>query len=74
MAKMKSRSDSNVVLFDVYFEDGSRTSNRKVPANALAGLDGDDAALTVLMDQERKIAELSGKPARAIDRIVRSQR
>lgn len=74
MAKMKSRSESSVVLFDVFFEDGSRASNRKVPATELAGLDGDAAALTVLMDQERKIADLSGKPPRAIDRVVRSGR
>ncbi|MCB1489901.1 MAG: hypothetical protein KDJ88_20880 [Bauldia sp.] len=72
MAKMKSRSASGVVLFDVFYEDGGRASNRKVPASSLGGLDGDDPALTYLIDQERKIAELSGKPERLIDRVVRS--
>jgi hypothetical protein len=74
MAKMKSRTESSVVLFDVFYEDGSRASNRKVPATELGGLDGDDPALTVIMDQERRIAELSGKPPRPIKRIARSGR
>ena len=74
MARMKSRSASSVVLFDVYYEDGSRASNRKVPAAELSGLDGDDPALGIVTEQDRKIAELSGKPQRAIKRIVRSGR
>ncbi|MEP0323691.1 hypothetical protein [Bauldia litoralis] len=74
MAKMKSRSESSVVLFDVFFDDGSRASNRKVPATTIGGLDGDDPALTYLTEQEQKISELSGKPARVIDKVVRSGR
>jgi hypothetical protein len=74
MAKMKSRSESSVVLFDVFYEDGGRASNRKVPATEIGGLDGDDPALTYLTGQEQKIAEMSGKPARIIDRVVRSGR
>ena len=72
MAKMKSRSDSDVVLFDVFYEDGTRASNRKVPASEIGGLDGDAPALTFIMDQERKISELSGKAPRSIQKIVRS--
>jgi hypothetical protein len=74
MAKMKSRSDSSVVLFDVFYEDGTRASNRKVPASELGGLDGDAPALAFLTNQDRKIAELSGKAPRAIRKIVRSGR
>lgn len=72
MAKMKSRTDSSIVLFDVFYEDGTRASNRKVPASEVGGLDGDAPALTFIMDQERKISELSGKAPRPIKRIVRS--
>lgn len=72
MARMKSRSASSVVLFDVFYDDGSRASNRKVPASALGGLEGDDPALTILTDQDREIAELSGKPPRTIKRVARS--
>lgn len=74
MAKMKPRVQTGVVLFDVYYDDGSRASNRKVPAESLGGLDGDEPARTFIEEQERKIAEMSGKPPRTIDRIVRSAR
>jgi hypothetical protein len=74
MARKKERVESGAVLFDVYYEDGSRASNRKVPAALVGGLDGDDPAKTFVMDQDRKIAELSGKAPREISRIVRSDR
>jgi hypothetical protein len=74
MAKMKPRAETSTVLFDVFYEDGSRASNRKVPANEIAGPEGDAAALTFIMGQERKIADLSGKPPREITRVVRSGR
>ena len=35
------------VLFDVLYEDGSRTSNRKVPCSELGGIDGDLRAKTI---------------------------
>jgi hypothetical protein len=74
MAKMKPRVQTDVVLFDVFYDDGSRASNRKVPADSLGGLDGDEPARAFMDEQERKIAEMSGKPPRTIDRIVRSGR
>lgn len=72
MARKKPRVDTGSVLFDIFYEDGSRASNRKVPAALLGGLDGDEPALTFIMDQERKISDLSGKPPRAIKRLIRS--
>jgi hypothetical protein len=72
MARRKERIDTSTVLFDVFYEDGSRASNRKVPGVMLGGPDGDDPALTVIMDQDRKISELSGKPPRPISKLVRS--
>jgi hypothetical protein len=74
MARRKERVDTGSVLFDVYYEDGSRASNRKVPAAVLGGLDGDEPAKTFIMDQDRKIAEMSGKAAREISRLTRSDR
>ena len=35
----KPGSKSAFVLFDVFYEDGSRRSNRKVPAEILGGLE-----------------------------------
>lgn len=74
MARKKERIEPGFVLFDVYYQDGSRASNRKVPGAVLGGLDGDDPALTAIMDQDRKIADLSGKPPREIRTVVRSGR
>jgi hypothetical protein len=72
MARKKPRTDTGVVLFDVFYEDGGRASNRKVPAEVVSTLDGDAPALTWIMDQERKISQLSGKPPRPIKRLARS--
>jgi len=73
MARKKIRTEnSGVVLFDVFYEDGQRTSNRKVPGADLGGLDGDEPARTYIEEQDRKIAEMSGNPPRVIKKIVRS--
>jgi hypothetical protein len=74
MARKKERVETGVVLFDVFYGDGSRASNRKVPAAMIGGLDGDAPAKTFIMDQDRKIADLSGKAPREISRVVRSDR
>ena len=58
MARKKPVVDSSYVLFDVIYEDGRLTSNRKVPGAELGGLDGDTPAKTFIEEQDRKIAEL----------------
>ena len=68
----KRRDDGKWVLFDVYYADGSRRSNRKVPTELLGGLDGDEPARTEIEEQDRRIAEASGKPQLAIERVVRA--
>jgi len=50
-------------FFDVVYEDGSQRSNRRVPAELLGGLDGDEPARGFIMEQDREIAEKSGPPA-----------
>jgi hypothetical protein len=72
MARKKDKIDTSFVLFDVHYEDGTRASNRKVPGAELGGLDGDAPAKTYIMDQDRKIAELSGKAPRPIKTLIRS--
>ena len=71
MAK-KPTARSEFVLFDVIYEDGSQRSNRKVPADVLGGLDGDEPAKTVIMEQDQAIAEKSGMPPLAIKTLKRS--
>jgi hypothetical protein len=69
---MKPKSVNTSVLFDVFYEDGSRTSNRKVPGSEVGGLDGDAPARAYIEAQDRQIGERSGILPRSIKRIVRS--
>jgi hypothetical protein len=59
-------------LFDVFYEDGSLRSNRRVPSDVLGGIDGDAAARAVIEEQDRVIAEKSGKPTLGVKSIHRS--
>jgi len=79
MAKRKPESggrrkvgDNAFVLFDVIYEDGSLSSNRKIAREEVEGLDGDKPARWLIEAQDRKIAELSGRPRGPIKTIVRS--
>jgi hypothetical protein len=73
MARKKSKPlEAEFVMFDVVYEDGSRTSNRRVPTSLLGGLDGDEPAREAIMEQDQIIAEKSGKPALAIASLSRS--
>ena len=58
-------------FFNVLYEDGSQRSNRRVPAELLGGLDGDEPAKAFIMEQDREIAEKAGRPALAIKSISR---
>jgi hypothetical protein len=64
--------NSEFVMFDVIYEDGSQRSNRKVPRELLGGLDGDKPAHGFLIEQDREIAEKSGRPPLAIKTVARS--
>jgi hypothetical protein len=70
--KPGSRSVGDYVLFDVIYEDGSQRSNRRVPADALGGLDGDEPARAIIEAQDREIAEKSGLPPHRIKSLRRS--
>jgi hypothetical protein len=62
------------ILFDVLYQDGTRTSNRKVPGSELGGIDGDLLAKTFIEAQDRQIAEISGKPRSPIKSLTRVRR
>jgi hypothetical protein len=72
MAKRQQALPNGFVLFDVVYEDGTQTSNRKVPASELGGLDGDLPARVFVETQDRKIGEMSGSPRGRIKTIRRS--
>jgi hypothetical protein len=73
VARKKSKPlENGYALFDVLYEDGSRTSNRRVPRAVLGGLDGDEPARQAIEDQDKAIAEKAGRPPIAIKAIARS--
>jgi hypothetical protein len=58
-------------FFNVVYEDGSQRSNRRVPAELLGGLDGDEPARGYILEQDREIAEKSGKGTLGIKSLER---
>ena len=70
--KPGNAGNADFVLFDVLYEDGSRSSNRRVPSDLLGGLDGDAPARDLIEEQDRKIGEMSGRPRAPIKSITRS--
>ena len=60
------------VLFDVFYEDGSRASNRRVPVSAVGGLEGDGPARRMIEEQDEAIAAKSGRPRLPITHLTRS--
>jgi hypothetical protein len=62
------------VLFDVLYEDGTRTSNRKVPGSELDEIDGDLPVRSFIEAQDKKIAAASGKPRAPIKSVSRVRR
>ena len=73
MAKKKDiRIEDNFVMFDVIYEDGTKSSRRKINAPGIDKYEVEAFALTEIMTQDRKIAEMSGKPRGPIKSLVRS--
>jgi hypothetical protein len=60
-------------FFDVVYEDGSQRSNRRVPASLLGGLEDDTkVARGFILEQDREIAEKSGRAPLQIKSISRA--
>ena len=74
MAKKKTKVDDSTILFDVVYEDGTKSSRRRVAAAELDPHEQDDAsAKTIIMAQDQKIAQMSGNPRGPIKSISRSE-
>jgi len=70
--KPGTRTVGEFVLFDVIYEDGTQRSNRKVPASAVGGLEGDEPARAIIEEQDADIAEKSGVSRGPIKTIRRA--
>lgn len=69
---MKRRANSALVLFDVTYADGSRSSRRKVLKSVADGQGGEAAVKAAIEAQDREIALTSGRDRGAIKSVVRS--
>ena len=74
MARKKEPGPAGFVLFDVVYEDGTLSSNRKVPDGELDAFQGDAPAKAFIEAQDRDVAAKSGRPRGAIKSIKRSAR
>jgi hypothetical protein len=70
--KPGTRTVGDFVLFDVFYEDGTQRSNRRVPGSALGGLEGDEPAKAIIEEQDAEIAAKSGVPRSPIKSIRRA--
>jgi len=74
MARQKKQPVENAfALFDVIYQDGARTSNRKVPTSDIDQFDRENSIRAFIEAQDRKIAEMSGNPRGPIKSMTRSQ-
>jgi hypothetical protein len=72
--RQPARRAEEFVLFDVLYEDGTRTSNRKVPGSELDDIDGDLLAKPYIEAEDQKIGELSGRPRAPVKSVTRVRR
>ncbi len=73
MARGKKQPvDVGYILYDILYQDGARTSNRKVPTAEIDSYNNDDSVRAFIEAQDRKIAEMSGNPRGPIKSITRS--
>ncbi len=70
----KKPMDGEFVAFNIIYEDGSLSSNRKVPTSALDGLADTAGAKAVIEAQDRDIAEKSGRPRGRVKSLERVKR
>ena len=72
MSRKKPTAKAEFVLFDVLYEDGTLTSNRKVPSEVVQSYEGDAPAKDVIEAQDNEIAERSGRSRGPIKSISRA--
>jgi protein involved in ribonucleotide reduction len=72
MAKKQKKLEDAFVFFDITYEDGTKSSRRKINAAGLDKTEVEAFALTEIMTQDRKIAEMGGKNRGQVKDMVRS--
>jgi len=72
VSKKKPPVAGEFLLFDVLYDDGMRTSNRKVPSAELREWEFEASVREVIEAQDREIRERSGRARGAIKSITPS--
>lgn len=72
--KSKPNNDSEFLFFNVTYEDGSLSSNRRVPREAVTSKDADKEIRAVIEAQDREIAEKSGRPRGPVKKVTQVPR
>jgi hypothetical protein len=72
MAKKQKKLEDSFVFFDVTYEDGTKSSRRKINTAGLDKSEIEAFALTEIMTQDRKIAEMGGKNRGQVKDMVKS--
>ena len=67
----KSRGDAGYTLFNIIYQDGAQSSNRKVLHADVDDVNDEAAVRAYFEAQHRKIAEMSGNPRGPIKNMVR---
>lgn len=70
----RKKKASEFEIYDVTYEDGTRSSNRKVPLSEIEAADPDRSAKAFILAQDSKIAEASGNPRGPVASVVRVRR
>ena len=71
MARQKPKSRPEFGIFNVLYEDGTQTSNRKIPLDIPIGVKDDEHIQAVIEAQDLEIAKKSGKPRAPIESITK---
>lgn len=76
MGRKKPKAETKGwVLFDIVYEDGSLSSNRKIPATEFNPFDAEeDVARAYFEAQDREIAEKSGRPRGRIKTMTKQKK
>jgi hypothetical protein len=70
VAKNKKMADSAFLLFDVIYEDGTRSSNRRILSADIDPLERERSVRALIEQQDLKIAEASGRTRGPIKSVM----
>jgi hypothetical protein len=71
--KKPAAANPDVIVVNVLYEDGTQSSNRRLPGLELTGYDDEETIRQAVETQDQKIAALSGQsrgPIKSIQRVT----